>query len=146
MDIKAALVDKVVTLKPEQTVEEAVALFKKKNIRSAPVVDGKQLVGYFSLRHLMKGLLPVSVDTDLGMRVPLGAAPGLEKRLRKLKPQPVSMLMERDMPVAKPDMPLWEIIGLLTQTGRPLPVTDAEGAFVGLVSELTALEALEAEG
>ncbi len=144
MAIKDSIMTKAVTLSPDQTVDEALTLFEKKKIRSAPVVESDgRLVGYFSLRHLMKALLPISVTVGEGVNVPLGMAPGLDKRLVTLKPQSVSTLMERDITTVTPDQKRWEVIKHLTENPRPLPVVDEQGKFLGLVTEMSALENLE---
>ncbi|MGR3318577.1 MAG: CBS domain-containing protein [Candidatus Anammoxibacter sp.] len=43
----------VITLSPEQTCEEAQSTFRQNNIRRAPVLDHKQLVGIVSERDLL---------------------------------------------------------------------------------------------
>ena len=93
MSCEEAMITKVVTLDPDQTVEEALAMLTKKNIRAAPVLDDTgKLLGMFSFHHLLTSLLPVSVTMDDGLQnldFVIGAAPGVSKRLRKLKPQKV---------------------------------------------------------
>lgn len=147
MSIESALAKKTPTLTPEKTVGEAITLLEKKKLRNAPVLnkDGT-LAGFFSIRHLMKNLLPVSVQVDSGlqMAIPVSMAPGMDKRLASLKDEPVSALMERKMKTIALDTPVWEAVSLLIEERRPLPVLE-EGSqkFLGVVTEQSLLQSLE---
>lgn len=147
MSCEGAMITKVVSLTPDQTVEEATALLKKKVIRAAPVLDGEgRLLGMFSFRYILSNLLPVSVTMDDGLQnldFVIGAAPGIAKRLRRLKPQTVGEVLDRKTVVLSPHVPIWEAIRLLVRYGSPLPVIDADGVFLGLVTEQSAIEEME---
>lgn len=147
MAVEDALIKKGPTLKPDQSVEEAISLLEKKKLRNAPVIeeDGT-LAGFFSIRHLMKNMLPVSVQIDNGlqMTVPVSMAPGMDKRLETLKKEPVSALMERKMKTITLDTPLWEVVRLLIEERRSLPVLEEKtGRFLGIVTEQSVLQSLE---
>lgn len=148
MSCEEAMITKVVSLGPDQTVEEALAILKKNNIRAAPVLGGDgRLMGLFSFHHLLTNLLPVSVTMDDGLQnldFVIGAAPGVSKRLRKLKPQKVGDIMDRKVIVLHPHTPIWEGIRLLVKYGSPLPVINEEdGVFLGIVTEQSAVQELE---
>jgi len=148
MRCEDALIMKVTSLSPDQTVEEAMDILKTKNIRGAPVLDEEsRLLGMFSFAQLLTTLLPVSVTMDDGVQnldFVIGAAPGVSKRLRKLKPQRVSDIMDTKAIVLHPQTPIWEGIRLLVKYGSPLPVIEEEtGRFLGLMTEQSAILELE---
>lgn len=148
MPCEEAMITKVITLDPDQTVEEALATLEKKNIRAAPVLDGSgKLLGMFSFHHLLTNLLPVSVTMDDGLQnldFVIGAAPGVSKRLRKLKPQKIGEIMDRKVIVLHPHTPIWEGIRLLVKYGSPLPViSEEDGRFLGILTEQSAVHELE---
>lgn len=142
------MITDVISVPPDTEVEDAMALLKKHNIRALPVLDqNKKFLGMFGSRYVLAGLLPVSVRMDDGLQgldFVVGAAPGIGKRLRKLKPQKVETVMDRNIVVTYPDTPLLEVIRLLVQYGSPLPVVDEDtGIFIGIVTEQSAIVELE---
>jgi len=59
MKVRDLMRKKIITLKPENTYEEAVALLYKNNLNGAPVVDDEgKLVGYVSEKDLFRILYP----------------------------------------------------------------------------------------
>ncbi len=148
MSCEQAMIAKVVALDPDHTVEEAMEILNKKAIRAAPVLDADgKLLGMFGFHHMLANLLPVSVTMDDGLQnldFVIGAAPGVSKRLRRLKPQKVADIMDRKAAVLHPQTPIWEGIRLLVRYGSPLPVINEEdGIFLGLMTEQSAVEELE---
>ena len=98
MPSHAAMVSKPVTVSPDLNVEKAIETLQKNKIDAAAVVDEEgALVGLFSLTVMMKNLLPVSVVVQDGIQldIPIKAAPGIAKRLRKVYPLTVAEIMER---------------------------------------------------
>ncbi|MCB1591729.1 MAG: CBS domain-containing protein [Alphaproteobacteria bacterium] len=149
MPCHAAVEKKLTKLSPDQDVESAIALLKKNKINSAPVVgeDGG-LQGLFSFKGLMRNLIPVSVAMTDGIKVDIkvGAAPGVAKRLGRVKPLKVSEIMDKKVMTVSPDDPLWEGVSLLTSHGGPLAVVDEKNKFLGLItysSMLTELESMQ---
>ena len=125
-----------------------MALFDQNSIRSLPVVnESNELLGIFSSHQLLKGLLPVSVTMEEGLQrldFVIGTAPGVAKRLQKIKDNKISDHMERDVVVLEPNTPTWETIRLLVKYGSPLPVVDEEtGKLLGLMPEQAAVRELE---
>lgn len=148
MTCAQAVIQKVTILSPDQTVEEALDTLEKKKIRTAPVLDDDgKLLGMFGFHSLLTNLLPVSVTMDDGLQrldFVIGAAPGVAKRLRKLKPQKLENIMDRKAVVVQPETPIWEAIRVIVKHGSPLPVVDeGSGMFVGLITEQSAIEELE---
>ncbi|MEM9468838.1 MAG: CBS domain-containing protein [Pseudomonadota bacterium] len=142
-----AMIKQVLTLTPDQTVEEAMAIFKKENIRSLPVVDSNgKLVGLMGLSHVLTNLLPKSVTMNDGVRrldFIMDAAPGIAKRLRKTMPLKVSEIMDSNPNVVERDTSMWEAVRVMATHGSPLPIIEGEGNFVGMISRQTLLEGLD---
>ena len=149
MTSEIPLITNVITLHPDQSVDQAIALLAKHNIRFAPVVEKDGTMrGMFSLRHVLLNLLPVSVTMDHGMQnidFIIGAAPGAAKRFAKMQARPVHEIMDREYHYIRPSMLLLETIRLLITHGSPLPVVE-DGKLIGIVSEQGAISQLSKAG
>lgn len=138
----------VITLKPEQTVKEAMSIFKENDIRSIPVLgnDGEYL-GLFGLRHVLTKLLPKAVQMKDGLDnldFIEDATPGIAKRLKKLHSTPVSEVMNPDALTISPNTATWEALRLMALHGSPVSIVNKEtGKFEGLISRQTLLDELE---
>ena len=55
--VKEIMTEKVVTVSPQTTVEEAMALMTDKRIRHLPVVEEGKLVGVISIGDLVKSII-----------------------------------------------------------------------------------------
>lgn len=145
MSCKDAMIEKVLTLKPDETVEEALGAMKNQNVRFAPVIDkNKALLGLFSYRSLFRNILPVSLDIAGGASVPLQGAPGMNKRLRSLYSQTVGVIADRNISAVTANDPVWKAHDLIVKHGEPVIVMDEKTRkFLGLVTEESALKILE---
>ncbi|MBL0313536.1 MAG: CBS domain-containing protein [Holophagaceae bacterium] len=52
--VKEIMTSKVVCVRPEQSIEECMALMTNKHIRHLPVIEGDQVVGVISLGDVVK--------------------------------------------------------------------------------------------
>ncbi len=143
-----AVIEKAITISPENTVSEALEIFKKANIRSLPVVDGNgDVVGLFGLRHLLKSLLPVSVTMDDGVEgldFLVGATPGIAKRFTKSMKCSVSDFMEEKPLIVDDGTATWEALRVMALHGSPVIVSEkGSKKFVGLISRQSLLANLE---
>ncbi len=143
-----AMVDKVVSLTPDQTVEEAMTVLETRQIRTAPVLDENNiLLGMFGFESLLKQMLPVSVRMPSGLQrlgFVRGAKPDIARRLRSMKAQSLTDAMNRDPIVLSPDLSVWEGIRKLAKYGSPLPVVENDThRFLGIVTEQSAIAELE---
>ena len=139
MPCKDAMITDVWTVRPGVSVGEAMDRLEEKEIRTMPVVnEAGILVGLFSFRSVMKGLLPVSASMEDGLKrldFIVGTSPGIAKRLRKLRKTLVDDCMEKDCLVLEPDMPTWEAVRMMALRPTPLPVVEpGTGRFLGLVT------------
>lgn len=143
-----AIVKQVVCARPDQSVEQALQIFKEHNIRTVPVVDKDGIFhGVFGLREVLVELLPTAVKMQDGLEdldFILDAEPGIAKRLKKLRPRLIGDVMNKKIKVAHPSTSTWEVLRMMTLYGSPVAIVEKESKkFVGVVSRQTLLEELE---
>ena len=143
-----AIIKNPVCLKPNQTVKEAMNIFKEEDIRSLPVLDDEgRYLGLFGLRHVLVKLLPTSVAMKDGLEnidFIQDATPGISKRLKKLYDVPVSEVMDPEGITLEPDTATWEALRVMALHGSPVALVDKETQkFEGLISRQTLLADLE---
>jgi len=148
MKNKHAIIVRVHTVAPEQTVQQALDLLRKHSIRCLPVVDAnKQFCGLFTFEAVFKQLLPMAVRMEGGLDnvdFITGTSSGSAKRLRKIAQKLVSDVMLTEVPEVHPDTSAWEMLRLLAKFGSPIPVTDElSHKFLGIVSDQSVLSSLE---
>lgn len=143
----SAMIKELISASPSDLVEEVMALLKKHDIDAMPVIDAEgALLGVFSVQILLKNLLPVSVNMGEGISLDMrvSAAPGVAKRLKKVKPLSVGELMETKMSIVSPGAPLWEGLQLILTEGAPVFVVDeGSGALKGMITQQSMIEELE---
>ncbi len=165
MPCSDAMITDVVSIRPDQTVSEALTLFDTHQIRAVPVVsEQNELVGLCTLHLILRDVLPVSVtmdDKELKKRSHMphmphvphmdisldhvsGMAPRVAKRLRIVLPHKIEDVMSRDFATVHPETPLREGLRLLVEYGSPVSVVkdDDSNALVGLISSQTAVKEL----
>ncbi len=148
MSCESAMITEVITAKPDETVETVLARLSKYSLRCVPVVDNEGvLVGLFCLNKVLENLLPVAVTMPDGLQrlnFVVGAAPGIAKRLNKLKAKNISEVMDEDMYVVHPTTQSWEAIRLMVRYGSPIPVVEKDtGKLCGLISEQSSILELD---
>ena len=101
------------TMRPDNTVIEALELMEMANVGSVIIVDGGKFAGMFSERdYARKGII----------------------KGRKAKSTPLSEVMHTDHPFVTPDMDIEDCMKLFTdQFTRHLPVLE-DGKVIGLLS------------
>lgn len=97
-----------VLLRPGQSIRETVALFMKRNIDGAPVVDeNNQIIGLFTKTHVYR-----AIEQEMDML------------------QPIKSLMKRDIIIGHPEEEIEDV--LYPGLGR-LPIADETG-IVGMIT------------
>jgi CBS domain-containing protein len=61
--VREIMTAKVITVRPEQTVEECMALMTEKHVRHLPVTEGERLVGLLSIGDLVKEVIAEQEQT-----------------------------------------------------------------------------------
>lgn len=150
-----AMIKKVISARPDQTVEDVIEIFDTNAIQTVPVVDeDNRVIGVFNFHDLLWQILP-SVVTELELDHPRGRyvdlkldhidgmSPWVERRLEIMYPKELKDVMRREFGVVHPDTPLREGIRMLVKYGSPLPVVcDEKNHLEGLISYQSAIEAL----
>jgi CBS domain-containing protein len=120
-----------ITVGPETTLPAANALMKEKQIRHLPVVEKGRLVGIVSRGDLREASISASINADQYE---------LHFLLNKLT---VGKLMTRKVRTVTPDALVVDAAEMMTeQKIAGLPVLDADGAVIGIVTESDLLKML----
>ncbi len=142
------------TLKPTDTVADAISLMHREHVRNLPIVDeAGNFIGLFGLRRLSRLLLPKAASglgpysiSDLHF-LP-DEVVQMSKRWQKIARQPVVNFLEKKKKLmfCKPNTAFPELLSLLDQShDSSLPVLIVEGKkqkVVGMVSAWNVLEGL----
>ena len=124
--VKDSMTREVVTLSPQATAGEALALCRERRIRHLPVLEEGHLVGIVS-------------DRDLRSATPALGDPARAEALGKIL---VSEVMAREVATARPEDPIEEAANAMREKRIGcLPVLE-EDALVGVVTSSDVMEAL----
>jgi predicted transcriptional regulator len=124
MKVSELMTRSVVTLSPDETLEQAAATLASLNVSGAPVCDGEQrLVGVFSKSDVVSRLIDGRVDPSAKVGEHMSTAP-------------VTLRPEDDVRKATDLMAERSI--------HRLVIVDAEGHVVGILSPLDILKAIHA--
>jgi len=129
-------------LKPNNTLKEAVTLFKaarrgKENVgvKGLPVLDKNRMpVGVLTIRDILRAVLPSYMSLmNLGDFTWDGM---VEDMARKIRNKKVSDIMTRKVIIVHEDAPLMECIDhMLKNDIRRLPVIKKDGKVAGMLYE-----------
>jgi CBS domain-containing protein len=130
----------VVTLRAEQTIEEAVALLAERGISGAPVVDEDgQFAGLLDDTDLILSEARLHAPTTIEILGAYIALPGerhrFEQELRAALGQIVGDVMERDAATVGLDASVEDVATIiLDRDVSRVPVLDADGRVAGIVT------------
>jgi CBS domain-containing protein len=130
----------------ETSVASVIDILLEASFRSLPVVDAQQrLVGMIGTRDLITaGLLPVRRGILHTARdLENGTAEPLEKSLAQARqsPQHAAEIMNRNIRSITPEQAVREAARIMVETGlRSLPVVEADGRLVGIVTRADLLQ------
>ncbi|MFQ5522290.1 MAG: CBS domain-containing protein [Acidimicrobiia bacterium] len=106
---------------PETTLAEAARAMESSDLGSLAVVEGLHLIGLVTERDLRRAV-----------------AAGLD-----LESTPVTEVMGAEPDTFDPDLDVWDAAAWIAESGyRHMPVVDAEGTLLGVVSIRDLLRAL----
>jgi acetoin utilization protein AcuB len=124
--VRDSMTREVVTLSPQTTAAEALALCREKGIRHLPVMDEGRLIGIVS-------------DRDLRSATPALGDPARAEALQKIR---VLGVMVRDVLMAHPEDPIEQAANTMREKRIGcLPVLEA-GELVGILTSSDVMEAL----
>jgi CBS-domain-containing membrane protein len=131
------LIPPTLCLRPDSTQLEALHKLLEQGVNHAPVCDGEAWVGVVTIRDLLGEVLPVSARMEHGLadlRFVGDAAAMLTGHLKDMGQHTVAELIRRDVPTLRRDHRLMDAALLLYQQAMPLPVLDADGRLLGMLS------------
>ena len=148
MPSHAAMIEKPLVFSLDTTVEDALKDMDKKKQSHAAVLDEEgRLVGKVSHEIILSNLLHVSVAVNDGipMDIPVNAAPGIAKRLKKLALVSLEQVMERKkIAVVMPETPVWECVNRMLTVGAPVfVIEDQSGKFLGTITAQSIVHELD---
>ncbi|HWV17854.1 MAG TPA: CBS domain-containing protein [Rhodocyclaceae bacterium] len=116
----------LVTLAPEDSAKRAWRRLQENKVKTLPVVENGVVVGVIALVDFLKhlGLAWHTLPEDLTNRANI------------VMDQDVATLMSKPARTVPADMPLAELVPMLSDTGlRHIPVVNAGGKLVGIVTQ-----------
>jgi CBS-domain-containing membrane protein len=143
MNASDVMVSNVITVKPDDTVQDVAALLLVNQISAAPVVDGSdEMVGIISEGDLLR-----RCESDTGHRRPwwlklLVGRMILAGEFVKEHSRKIADIMTREVVSAEPDTPVADIADLLERHRiKRVPIM-RNGRIVGIVSRANLIQAL----
>lgn len=127
----------VITLAPETSLRQALDFMLERDINHLPVLAETGYLGLLDINDILSELLPPSARIQGGLhdlRFVGEGASLLSARLGGLADRAVGEIVRRDIPALHPDCPLLEAALLLSRQPAPLPVLDANGRLLGMLS------------
>jgi len=146
MKIKEIMEKEVVSVKPDDTVRDALIFLFKMRISGLPVIDAQgKLVGMFTEKDVLSYILPSYIE-KVGRFIYEENPKSIKKKFMELDKVKVSQLMRRDVITTDEDAALCEVARIvLTQKTRRLPVVDKSGRVVGIVAREDVVKAYARE-
>ncbi len=128
MSVGAMMTTRVVCVRPGLPIEQAHAIMVRRGIRHLPVVEGRKLLGVLSDRDL---LIRAVLDPDGTLRYPDCVVADA------MTPTPFTASMQDSVPALAARM--------MDQRVDCLPVVDAHGSLLGLITTVDLLGVLRAQ-
>lgn len=137
MKVSQVMIRDVITLKPEQTLEEAARILIEQGISGVPVVQEEKVVGIISERDLLAARTSPSPPRYLellGGIIYLDDVREYQQQLKKMVATRVEQVMTKDVATVTADAPLEEAAKIILERGvNRVPVLE-EGRLVGIVT------------
>ena len=135
MNVKDIMTMKVISIKPDDSAQDALILLFKMRISGLPVIDVQgKLVGMFTEKDILKGILPSYVE-KVGRFVYEENPKSIKNKFKELENFKVSQLMRKEVITVFEDTAICEVARImLTQKVRRTPVLNKENKVVGIVA------------
>lgn len=143
MKIKEIMVKEVMSVKPTDSVHNALAFLFKNEISGLPVIDEEgKLLGMFTEEAVLSYILPSYVE-KVGRFIYEDNPKATTRKLAELGAIKVDQLMRRDVVTVREESSLSEAAKvMLTQNVHRLPVVDSAGKILGIVACCDILKAI----
>jgi len=149
MKAKDVMSRSVITVNKDTTVKNIASLLSEHGIRAVPVVDSsRRVIGIVAEGDLVARLRRVKMPQPLSaLAGRLGLAPQreLEEQIQKISAVSAEGIMTSRVVTVTEETPVAEIAGLLLDLKiNQVPVVDAAGHLVGIVSRADVVRAVTA--
>jgi len=146
MKVKEIMTKDVVSIKPDDNAQDALALLFKMQISGLPVIDTQgKLVGMFTEKDVLSYILPSYIE-KVGRFIYEENPKSTKKKFAELSKIKVSQLMRKLVVTTTEDTTLCEVARvMLTQKARRIPVLDKTGKVAGIVARCDIVSALAKE-
>jgi len=126
MKIKDAMTKNVITISPENSLEEAIDIFSENNISGAPVVENRKIVGVLSDSDILK---------KIGLKDLFSLKPGDVEKIKKMISGNVKDIMKKSVFSINEDGDVSKAIKIMNEKDvNRLPVVDKKGNLVGILT------------
>jgi CBS domain-containing protein len=135
------------TITPQASVADALQIMLANRVNHVPVCDGERYLGLISVNDILRKLLPAGVQMPHGvpdLKFAGDASRLLGSHFRHLREQKAMAILDHTQPLDE-NCPLLEAALLLSKSPTPLPVVDAGGKLLGMLSRRGLLEYLLGE-
>ncbi len=148
MKVKDIMTRQVITLSPEESIDDAARKLRENRISGAPVVEGERIVGIVSEADLMK-LFESEMSINLVLpspleiiELPIKMHRQLKEAARRLAARRVEDIMTRGVITIDEEASIEEAARVMAKHGiNRLPVV-REGKLVGIVTRADVIKAL----
>jgi len=139
--IKEVMVKSVVTVKPDDSVSKVVRLFRKKDIRGAPVVENGKVAGIISEKDIARLMEECRVQPEVLMPKPFDL--GAPFRIKKAAGTKVKSIMTKGVVSISPEAHIQEAAAIMVSKKiNRLPVINEKSELVGIITRADVLKAL----
>ncbi len=148
MKVKDIMTRQVITLSPEESIDDAARKLRENRISGAPVVEGERIVGIVSEADLMK-LFESEMSINLVLpspleiiELPIKMHRQLKEAAKRLAARRVEDIMTRGVITIDEEASIEEAARVMAKHGiNRLPVI-REGKLVGIVTRADVIKAL----
>lgn len=137
MRVKEIMTKNVVSLKPNDSIKDALAILFKMRISGLPVIDEEgRLVGMFTEKAILRNILPSYIE-KVGRFIYEEDSKSTKKKFQDLINLKVSQLMRKEVITVDEDTTLSEVARLmLVEKVRRIPVLNKENKVKGIVARI----------
>jgi len=142
IQVQDVMTTSVVTVGPEESIQEAARRLSGSHISGMPVVAGTKVVGVISERDIIHALTP-PVERERAMTLLEFLASPRDSEATPTKVVLVEDVMSRGVTTIPPTASIWEAASAMHRRRvKRLPVTDRDRKLVGIVSRADLIRAI----
>jgi CBS domain-containing protein len=152
MLVKDVMSKNVITISPEESINDAIEKMAKNNISGLIVVDNNKVVGVISESDVLKVLgsefpeIKASANLTFSILLLLEGGVKMIREMKKIGKLKVKDVMSKKVFFVKPEDTILEAARMMSKKDvRRLPVIDEDGKLVGVISRTDILRALVKE-